>query len=281
MEAGTGSSSWIDGVAFGLFTSGALRLDISLVHNNACRLRSGVPVLITVDNGEVSWDRAGVRSRQLADIVQREHWDGGVCGVLQFAHDLGASGLWLYKQLSMHVAQALEAVLSEVPEQVQHPPLGQGKTKRRSPPLIQSLHVDVASEVSRSVANTRRWEQIVRIASDAGWKWTAELGEVARFCYEGIGSTKLVEDGVRTQRYGETSRNQAHRLSDARAYSELIQKRTATDLHKWPEPAYRTAQVSEGGVIENGTRNQPLLMSAILITPHRTKGIQTLAEDAV
>eukprot|EP00971_Amphidinium_carterae_P119148 2360350-Amphidinium_carterae.1 len=88
---------------------------------------------------------------------------------------------------------------------------------------------------------------MVRLASDAGWKWTPDMAMVARYCYEGIGSTKLVEDGVRTQRYGETSRNQAHRLSAARAYSELIQRRTATELHNWPEPAYRTAQVPEGG----------------------------------
>eukprot|EP00971_Amphidinium_carterae_P202315 4014169-Amphidinium_carterae.2 len=83
--------------------------------------------------------------------------------------------------------------------------------------------------------------------SNASWTWTPELGSVARNCFEGIGSTKLVEDGVRTQRYGETSRNQAHRLSDTRAYWELIQKETATNLHKWPEPAYTTSSTPEGG----------------------------------
>eukprot|EP00971_Amphidinium_carterae_P336112 6472288-Amphidinium_carterae.2 len=100
-------------------------------------------------------------------------------------------------------------------------------------------------KVDRCVTSTRRWQQLVRIASDAGWAWTPDLGAVAKSCFEGIGSTKLVEDGVRTQRYGETSRNQAHRLSDVRAYHELIAKRTATELHNWPEPSYGTAVVQE------------------------------------
>eukprot|EP00971_Amphidinium_carterae_P341205 6479891-Amphidinium_carterae.1 len=92
---------------------------------------AGVPVILDIANGQVSWDRGQVRSKALANIALGEHYDGGVASLLQHVHDLGASGLWLYKQLSLRVAECLECLLSEGPVQPEDRPLAHGKRKRQ------------------------------------------------------------------------------------------------------------------------------------------------------
>eukprot|EP00971_Amphidinium_carterae_P119152 2360350-Amphidinium_carterae.5 len=93
---------------------------------------AGALVIMDVANGQVSWDRGQVRSKALANVVHGQHYDGGVASLLQHTHDLGANGLWLYKQLSLRVAECLEAVLAEGPVPVEAQPLGHGKRKRQT-----------------------------------------------------------------------------------------------------------------------------------------------------
>eukprot|EP00971_Amphidinium_carterae_P324648 6452042-Amphidinium_carterae.2 len=85
-----------------------------------------------VQDGHVSWSAADVRSRALAGICETAHWHGEaeVGMMLQAAHDMGASTLWFYKQLTLRVSECVEVVLQEGPERAAEQPLGQGRRKR-------------------------------------------------------------------------------------------------------------------------------------------------------
>eukprot|EP00971_Amphidinium_carterae_P227918 4520815-Amphidinium_carterae.3 len=88
---------------------------------------------MTVERGRVSWDALQVRSRSLSDMMREQDWNGEVevTSLLQQTHDMGAKGLWLYKQLSLRVAESLDRVLAEGPAQGVEQPLAQGKRRRQ------------------------------------------------------------------------------------------------------------------------------------------------------
>eukprot|EP00971_Amphidinium_carterae_P093460 1849806-Amphidinium_carterae.1 len=58
---------------------------------------------------------------------------------------------------------------------------------------------------------------------NAGWELTDEVREVIRRDWAGVTQTKLIEDGIRTERVAETSKGFHKRVSDERTWLSLME----------------------------------------------------------
>eukprot|EP00971_Amphidinium_carterae_P345760 6486886-Amphidinium_carterae.1 len=76
---------------------------------------------------------------------------------------------------------------------------------------------------SRSPLLQMKVIQVTRMLQEQGWHVTEDVREVIRRDWSGVTQTKLIEDGIRTERVAETSKGFHKRVSDERTWLSLME----------------------------------------------------------
>eukprot|EP00971_Amphidinium_carterae_P161522 3202519-Amphidinium_carterae.4 len=133
-----------------------------------------------------------IRSKENMAILRDANWQGSaeVIAMLQHTHDMGASGLWLYKQLALRVAESLESVLLNGGADREQKPLGQGKRKRQRCASGGNTHSNVPGSSVRPDTHptTTPQESIMNVPA---WRWRRAMAKRFRLAVKRIN----VEDG--------------------------------------------------------------------------------------
>jgi hypothetical protein len=105
----------------------------------------------------------------------------------------------------------------------------------------------------RSTMGWAKVRQVFLLARASGWTRTDEMVKVIKDDYAGLTQTKLIEDGVRTERVAEVNKGFNSAISGPRSWDELIRDKVESVKHRFTSLPYESQALPKGIVSKRPT----------------------------